>query len=96
MLWRLEFSLDIERTGKHSQPFAADLNLLRLGVTSGRRLERAATPGELQRNDELVFRLVAIHMKPGLHNNFERLEKSGAPFDGDWLGRPDRKLILLG
>lgn len=96
MLGSLEFSLDSEVAGKYGQLLVANLHLLRLGITGGRSLERTFTPGELQWNNELVFRLVTIDMKTWLHNHFERLEKSGAPLDGDWLGRPDCEFILLG
>ena len=58
-----EIGLDVERSGKHGQPFGAHLDLFGLGITDGRCLERAGIPSEFQRYDKLAPWLVAVDVK---------------------------------
>lgn len=94
--WHFEVNVDVEGAGKYRQLLAANLDLFRLRITRGPSLKRAVTPRELQRDNEFVFRFVTVHVKAGLHDNFECLNKSRTPFGGDGLGWPDCKFILLG
>ena len=90
-----KLGFNFESAGKNSKSLTTDLDILRLRISNRLRLERAASPRELQWNDKFVFRLIAIDVQARLDYDFQLLFNAGARLYADLFYRADPELILL-
>lgn len=91
-----ELGLNLERTGEDAQHVCAYLDFFRLRVRDRDRLERPTCPGELQRNQILILRLVAIDVETREDGDSEVLAGGPAGFHSNRRRWCNDELILLG
>lgn len=71
---------DVERVGAH-------LHLFGRRISNGLRLERPRVPGQLQRDQKLIFRPVAVDMKPRGDSDSKRVRDGRSAFRRERLRR---------
>jgi len=87
--------LNGKRAREDYQVLSTHLNFFRLRVSDGLALERSFRPGKFERNQKLIFRLVAVHMKTWHHHYLNGLRYRRAALHADRIYRTDGQLILL-
>lgn len=92
----LEFCLKLKLACKDRDALIAHRDFLRLWIGHALLLQRSVVPGQPQRNQKLVFRLVAVDVKSGQHRNIKTLHGSRPALDYQLIRRMNDKLILLG
>ena len=96
LIARPELRLENQFAGKHRESIRSHLDLLRFRVRDRFGCYRTRSPCELERDQKLIFRLVAIHVKAGLDGDRELVRELLAPLYrhlGRWLnGEPLRRL----
>jgi len=93
---RRKMRLDCERASKDGQQVLADLNVFRLRIGDGSGLERSGLPCELEWNQKLIFRLVAVHVKTRKNVHVQGLRNTGrTSLNCNAAAGIDSQLILL-
>lgn len=93
---RFELCLYLERTGEYDEHLTSDFDVFGLRISSRDGFQRPAIPGELQRNQELIFGLVAVHVETGQNRNVRRFRNGSAALDSHGLTGLNDELVLLG
>jgi len=91
----MKLGLDLKLTREYDEIIRPDFNFLRLRISDRFRLQGTDGPSQLERNQELIFRLIAIDMESGRDFNIEFLRDGSTALDDQLLGWRDGQLILL-
>lgn len=92
----LKFRLQLKLACEHRDTLVAHRDLFGFRIRHALLFQWPVTPGQLYRNEKLVFRLVAVDVKSGQHRNNQTLHGSRAAFDCQLIRGMNDKLILLG
>lgn len=92
---RGEVRADVEGAGEDEKVFISYLNLFGLGEGETLRFERAINPGQFERDEVLVFRMIAVDVEARENFDLEVLDSRGAALDRDGARIAHRQLILL-
>lgn len=93
---RLKLSFHSERARENQQILTAHLRFFGLWIGHALDVQKSRRPSQLQRDDELIFGLVAVHVETRLHHNLQRLRSARSTFNRDRVRRPNANFILLG
>lgn len=91
----LEICVDLKIASENRQELATHFDLFRFRIRHVLNFERSAGPGQFQRNEKFVFRLVAVDVKSRLHRDAQFFRYRRSALNSDLLRRLNGQSILL-